>query len=167
MTTNPTQQPDVNADPGGSEAGDVTNDQLRDYARRMKDERDSLRGQVLGSHLQSIGLEADKGLGKAIAQQYDGDATAEAVAAYARSEFSYEPPTQATAADQQAQAQAERQAVIDGVQSQSNPVAPRTNLDRIAELDAKLADPEATRQDAQSALSAKLEQYLEDTRHTR
>ena len=54
---------------------------MREAMKRKDDENRDLRGQLVGTHLQSIGLETDKGLGKAIAAGYDGEVTAEAVAA--------------------------------------------------------------------------------------
>ena len=168
MTTSPTQQTtDTGAGAAGREGGDVTNDDLRDYARRQKDENTVLRGQLLEVHLDKIGLKPGEGLGLAIAENYDGAPTAEAVAEYAKSKYSYEAPKVETPDDPAATQAAEAQKQLENLQSQSNPVVPTNRQDKIAELDAKLAEPDATAQDAKNALAEKLDQYLEDTRHIR
>ncbi len=118
------------------------------------------KGQVLASHLEAIGLKPDQGLGKAIAKEFQltGEVTAETVAAYAKSEYGYEqsaqptpPPPEVVAADR-----------IGQVIGQSAPVTPPPPTDPAAEITAKMHDPQAGREDAERALTAKVVQFAQE-----
>lgn len=158
MTTQPMDTSQAN-DPVDEKPN--PNAELREYAERVKAENAALRQQVVQGHLTSIGLEVDKGLGKAIVKEYSGEFTAEAIAKYASEEYGYEPQASSEAAATQLQQQQER---VDAIQGESAPVTPTGLRDKIAEHDRTLATPEATRADAQAALSDKLDQYLQDFR---
>lgn len=159
MTTQPMDTADTTSNPVDEKPD--ANAELRAYADRMKGENAALRQQVIQGHLSSIGLDTEKGLGKAIAKEYSGEFTAEAVTEYAKSEYGYEYETTAEPAAEQLQQQQDR---VDAIQSESAPVTPTGLRDKIAQHDQTLAQPEATRADAQKALSDKLEQYLQDFR---
>lgn len=146
------------------EAQKLANKAVRDYADSVKSENVTLRSGQTGMYLSSIGLDPEQGLGKAIAKEYDGTITQEAIAEYAAEEYGHSYSADATPTPEpnvQAEAIAaatEQQAQIESV---SAPVTPATSSDRLAQLDEKLADPEATPQDAQAAMTAKLAAYLE------
>ncbi len=122
------------------------------YKDRLEKENRELREQLSAQHIRAIGLEPDKGLGKAIVKEFKGELTVEALAAFALEEYQYE-TTQAPTVDanviQQAQAQA------DLVASASQPIVPLTEADKLAQHDAKLADPDSSRQDAEAAVRDK------------
>lgn len=73
--------------------------ELREAYDRMKRENAALRGQVMGTHLSNIGLDPEVGLGKAIAKEYSGELTVEALAEYARTEYGHEGTVQAAPPD--------------------------------------------------------------------
>lgn len=138
------------------------NAELRAYADRVKAENAALRQQVLQGHLSQIGLNVDQGLGKAIAKEYSGEITSDAVAEYAKSEYGYEP---AAATDEsKAQQLDQAQQRVEQVQAESSPVTPTGLVDKIAEHDQTLAKPEASRADAQAAIADKLKYYLQEVR---
>lgn len=145
--------------PDEPEAVQKTSADLRAYADRMKAENAQMRTQLLGTHLDAINLKPDTGLGLAIAEGYEGDISAEAVAKYAQDKYGHvveETTPEPTAAVVQADAQEK----VDGLVAGSTPVTPTTQLERIAQHDQILSQPEATRADAQTALTDKLSQYL-------
>jgi hypothetical protein len=145
--------------PDQPEDAKQTSGELRAYADRMKAENAAMRTQLLGTHLEAINLKPDTGLGKAITKDYSGEITAEAVARYAQDEYGHaieESTPEPTAAVIQADAQDK----VDGLVAGSTPVTPTTQLERIAQHDTILSQPEATRADAQAALSDKLSEYL-------
>lgn len=83
-----------------------------------------------------VGLQADKGLGKAILKEYDGEISAEAVAAYAKEEYGWEGTT--VSEHPEAQTIAQGQAALDqvGEAAGSVPLAP-TEGQTLAEAEAK------------------------------
>lgn len=146
------------------EAQKLANKAVRDYADSVKGENVTMRGGLMGTYLSEIGLDASTGLGKAIAKEYEGAIDQETVASYAAEEYGYshnveagetaEPNEQAA----QITAATEQVAQTDSV---SAPVTPATSADQLAEADQKLADAEATPQDAQAAAALKLAAYLQ------
>lgn len=128
---------------------------MREAMKRKDAENADLRGQVLDQHLGAVGLESGRGLGKAIAAGYDGELTADAVAAYAKSEYDYEPVAQ----NVQAQEMQAAQQRVDGFGQASAPMQPATAEDVIRSHDQKLGGQDATRRDAMNALEAKVQHY--------
>ena len=66
--------------------------QLRDALKREKEKNARLTSIALGNAFKQVGLNPEKGLGKAIAKEYEGDPTAEGVAEYAKTEYDWEVP---------------------------------------------------------------------------
>jgi hypothetical protein len=83
-----------------------------------------------------IGLSADKLLGKAIAKEYEGEITAEAIAEYAKSEYGWEGTT--VSEHPEAETIAQGQAALDqvGQAAGSVPLTP-TDGQKLAEAEAK------------------------------
>ena len=86
--------------------------QLRDEYKRLKAENKAYKQNVMNSALQSIGLEADKGIGKAVTKLYDGEMNSESIAQFVQEEFgegvanvTNEPVQEPTVADNVVQAQ--------------------------------------------------------------
>ena len=129
--------------------------QMRKAIETKDAENAKLRGQVIEGHLGSIGLEAGRGLGKAIAAGFDGDLTPEAIAAYAKTEYDYEPVVE----NQQAQELQAAQQRVDGFGQASAPMQPANAEDIIRSHDQKLGGQDATRRDAMNALEAKVQHY--------
>ena len=121
----------------------------------------AMRSQLVGGHLQNIGLDPSTGLGKAIAKEYDGDVTAEAVAAFAMSEYGHEPqaPQPVMQEPPVAQQQFDQQQQAAAFGSASGSIAPTTPEDVIGAHDQRLGSQEATRQDALNSLEAKVQHY--------
>ena len=61
--------------------------QLREEYKRLKAENKSYKQNVMNSALQTLGLEADKGIGKAVTKLYDGEMNSESIAAFVQEEF--------------------------------------------------------------------------------
>jgi len=86
--------------------------ELRDEYKRLKAENKAYKQNVMNSALQSIGLEADKGIGKAVTKLYDGEMNSESIAQFVQEEFgegvanvTNEPVQEPTVADNVVQAQ--------------------------------------------------------------
>ena len=94
--------------------------QLAEANSTIKD----LRGKELDRVFTEVGLQTEKGLGKAIAKEYDGEITAQAVAEYAKAEYEWEGTTvsQHPEAQEIAQGQRALDAVAQG--AGSVPLAP-------------------------------------------
>lgn len=67
--------------------------QLREALKRQQAENAKLRTQLLDRAYSEAGLDPSTGLGKAIAKEFDGEPTAEALLTFAKEEYDYEPPT--------------------------------------------------------------------------
>lgn len=61
--------------------------ELRAEYKKLKAENKELRSDAMGTALSSLGLEADKGIGKAVSKMYDGPISVDAIKAYASEEF--------------------------------------------------------------------------------
>jgi len=131
--------------------------QMREALARKDEENAGMRTQLMNGHLTAIGLSADTGLGKAIAKGYEGDVSKDAVAEYAKSEYSYEQEVQE---NQQAAQMQETQQRADAFGSAAGSIQPSSQEDVIAALDQKLLSPDATRKDASAAIEAKVQHYI-------
>jgi len=110
---------------------------LRAQLEKTLAKNKKLEAREMTRSFNDLGLSLDKGLGKAIAKEYDGEITTEAIAAYADSEYdyTYEAPP---AANPQAQAIQQTQAQIDTASqgAGSVPVTP-TELEALAAAEAE------------------------------
>ena len=61
--------------------------ELRAEFKKLKAENKELRTSAMTTALSSLGLEADKGIGKAVSKMYDGPVTVDAIKQYASDEF--------------------------------------------------------------------------------
>ena len=66
--------------------------QLRAANKKVTEERDAMRVLLMKQAYVEVGLDPEEGLGKAIAKEYDGDPTTEALATYAQSEYGHTKP---------------------------------------------------------------------------
>lgn len=132
--------------------------ELIEYKKRLEAENKVLREQLTATHLGAIGLEPDKGLGKAISQTFKGDPSAEAIATFARDEYGHElpPPAVDPAQAEAIQAAQAAQAASQSVQMASAPLAPATQTDQLRAHDQRLAEPDATAADAKAAITDKV-----------
>jgi hypothetical protein len=136
--------------------------ELVEYKNRLEAENKQYRTQLVGTYLGQIGLTPDTGLGKAIAQTYKGDISAEAVASFAYEEYGHQapaPPQPATPPAVQQAVQAQQAATQLG--SVAQPLAPQSQIDRLAAHDQRLAEPDSTRRDAEVAIADKTGALLE------
>jgi len=141
----PTEEPKPNAD-------------LHAYNKRLKTENKELRGRILETDLAVIGLNVGEGLGKAIAKEYDGELTTEALATYARDEYGHD-----SAVTTEVPAGVQSLEKLDQALQTSVPVTPVEPLPPGQEVIDKLDDndPEATRQDALRSIKAKSARFQE------
>jgi len=61
--------------------------QLREEYKKLKAENKQFKAQAMTNALSQIGLEADKGLGKAVTKLYDGDISVDAIKDFVAREF--------------------------------------------------------------------------------
>ena len=61
--------------------------QLREEFKKLKAENKLFKANAMDSALSSLGLDADKGIGKAVTKLYDGEVTVEAVKEFVAQEF--------------------------------------------------------------------------------
>ncbi len=128
--------------------------ELRAALKREQEQGDIMRQELMGLRLNAIGLTVDAGLGKAIAKEYDGALDLDAVTAYALSEYQHEfidgndPPAVLTT---------ER---LEAINQVSDPVTPPEPTDQAAEATQKVLADDATIQDAEASMNAKLAQYI-------
>ena len=110
---------------------------LRAQLEKTIAEKNDYKTQLLSGAYESLNLDPTVGLGKAIAKEYDGAPNAEALAAYAMSEYEYS-FTPEPEAHPQAGIINEGTAQIDSASqgAGSVPVAP-TNQEALAEAEAK------------------------------
>lgn len=64
----------------------------QDEAKAAREEANSYRVRALEAAFKEAGLDPSKGVGKAVAKEYSGDADAEAIKSYAAEEYGWEPP---------------------------------------------------------------------------
>ena len=130
--------------------------EMREAMKRKDATIADQRTMLIGQNLESIGLETGRGLGKAIAAGYDGDdLSTEAIAAFAKTEYDYEPVVE----NQQAQQMQAAQQRVEGFGQASAPMQPANAEDVIRSHDQKLGGQDATRRDAMNALEAKVQHY--------
>jgi len=94
------------------------------------------RTQLLDQSYKDLGLDPTKLVGKAIAEKYDGAATTEALAEFAKEEYGYE-PEQVEELSQQAQNIALGQAALDQVGQSAGSIVPPTEVDTLAKAEAE------------------------------
>ena len=107
--------------------------ELRDALAREKEKAHGYRVQLMVGAYKEIGLNPETGLGKAIAKEYDGEPTAEAIAEYAKTEYGYEVELHE---NPQGAAIQQGQAKVDAVNTQGQSVAPGTESQALAEAQA-------------------------------
>jgi succinate dehydrogenase/fumarate reductase flavoprotein subunit len=61
--------------------------QLREEYKKLKAENKQFKANAMSTALGSLGLEPDKGIGKAVTKLYDGDLTVEAIQEFVAQEF--------------------------------------------------------------------------------
>ena len=128
---------------------------LRQERNAAVEEASGYRSLLVEQHLDTLGLKPDEGIGVAIVDSFEGKPTLEEIATHAAEKYKYEPPEPAVVAAQVT----EPAARIEAVQTESAPVVPPPDVDEVVEAETKLLDPEATRQDAQNSVAAKMGRY--------
>lgn len=130
--------------------------ELRDALGRSETENKELRQQLLGIRLGEIGLNSETGLGKAIAKEYDGELTIEALGTYAKDEYDHAGTVEATPPEV---ATGETLTQLEGV---STAVTPPPVTDPIAAAEEALAQPDSGRDEASAALTAKSNAFYQE-----
>ena len=84
--------------------------QLRDEFKKLKAENKAFKAQAMNTALESLGLEADKGIGKAVTKLYDGEMNVTDIKDFVSNEFgdaiNAEPVVENKVADNVTEAQA-------------------------------------------------------------
>lgn len=114
-------------------------------------EYNKLRVRLMESTFKDVGLDPSKGLGKAIAEKYDGEPDAEALRNFAISEYQWEPPaSENPVTDETRAAQARVDDAIKGADSQPT-----------AQIDLDIANAEE-RGDFATTMSLKLQKFRQE-----
>jgi hypothetical protein len=109
--------------------------QLRDALKREQERNKELRTLVMAGAYADLGLDPEVGLGKAIAKEYKGDASTEALAEYAQAEYGYtkpvgqEHPQGATIVQEQAR--------LDAISVAAESIAPVSEGEALAKAEAE------------------------------
>ncbi len=111
---------------------------LRKQLEASLEREKGYRTQLLSTAYADVDLDPTTGLGKAIAKEYDGEASAEALALYAKAEYDYTKPEAVAELNPQAAVITQEQAALDlaGQTAGSVPVAP-TQGDALAKAEAE------------------------------
>ena len=109
--------------------------ELRDALKRKTEEAAEYRGQLMTGAYDAIGLNPETGLGKAIAKEYEGDPTAEALAEYAEAEYGFK--AEETPENPKAPAIEGGQKQIDAVNAQSESITPGSESEALKEAQSK------------------------------
>jgi hypothetical protein len=107
---------------------------LRDKLAAVEAERDELRIGAMSSAFNEIGLDPETGLGKAIAKEYKGKPSTEALAAYAKDEYGHSAPADPT--HPQAQTIVQESQRLDTAAVGSGSVAAPSQQDELAKAEA-------------------------------
>jgi hypothetical protein len=87
--------------------------QLRDEFKKLKAENKAFKAQAMDSALQSLGLEAEKGIGKAVTKLYDGEMDVTSIKDFVQNEFGDAINAEPTVAPQQADNVVEAQSRVE------------------------------------------------------
>lgn len=109
--------------------------QLREALKRSQEREAQFRGQLMERAYTEAGLDPAKGLGKAIAKEYDGEPTTDALLAYAKEEYGHE-PTVKPENDLQPEI-TKGQKVVDDVQTISSSQESSTDKERLKKAEAE------------------------------
>ena len=134
------------------------NAELRAAYDREKERRVTAETELSKRLMSEIGLDPTTGLGKAIAKEYSGDLTVEALGAYAREEYGHEwtgeIPNSKAAEITEAQDQADR------LTSSTESVTPIDESTKIQKAESKLIGNEVNPVDARASVALKMEQFV-------
>lgn len=103
--------------------------QLREALKRTQAENAKLTEALMTRSYSEAGLDTSTGLGKAIAKEYKGEPTTEALLAFAKDEYGYEP--QAVPDNPKAQVIYNEQTKLDSVQAVSGSTVPLNESDAL------------------------------------
>lgn len=132
------------------------NVELRAAFKREKALSAKYRGELMESRLDAIGLTHTEGLGKAIAKEYDGDMTVEAMSAYAQEEYSYQGEVTQTSPEVATGERLERLSEV------SESITPPEPSNPVQDADASMNDPESGRIEAKSSLATKAGAFYDE-----
>ena len=131
MTDSPTTEPIVDSTPDPDEPKGLRK-QLGEAHAKIKE----LEADKLTAAFDEIGMDPTKGLGKAVAKEYDGEISTEALSQYIQDEYGVEPQAQAPA-DPVAQEIQTQQAAIDAASAGAGSVVAPTQAELLAKAEAE------------------------------
>jgi hypothetical protein len=107
---------DINNLDQATEQAEDSNDnikQLRDEFKKLKAENKAFKAQAMGTALQSLGLEPEKGIGKAVSKLYEGEMDIASIKDFVQKEFGDAINAEPTSAPEQASNVVEAQSRIE------------------------------------------------------
>jgi hypothetical protein len=117
---------------GEKETGKGLRAQLEASLKREK----TLKTQILDAAYDAIGLDTSTGLGKAISKEYEGEASQDALASYAKDEYGWDAPEQ-EAVHPEAVAIAQGTGQLDQIGQTAGSVSTPTKGDDLSEAEAQ------------------------------
>ena len=105
---------------------------LRKQLEAALERERTLRNHILTQSYEQLGLDPSQGLGKAIAKEYSGEASYDALASYAESEYGYVAPQPEPETLPIVTEVAEKQMKLDELQNTSGSIAEPAPIERIA-----------------------------------
>jgi hypothetical protein len=112
---------------------------LREHNKRLETENKALRGTLLDQSFKYLGIDHSKGIGKTMRENYQGEASDEAIRKWATENYEYkfsEPQQQPTPGQQLGEHIASQQQGIEEGTSGSTSANPKSLQDQIAEAEA-------------------------------
>jgi hypothetical protein len=147
----------------------------REHAEKMTNLAKEYRSQLVAAELRNIGLEPDKGLGKALLSVFPADRNPTELGAYAKEEYGHEytppppadpataPPAESSSeedptAEAKARALADQQAAVNATMAASTSVVDVTAAERLRSFEERAGKGEATREEAIASIDDALAQ---------
>lgn len=145
---------------GGSDQDQDGPKALREALERQKAENAELRGKLRQSAFREVGIDTTTGLGKTMAEFYDGDADPDAIRQFATERFEWKPP-EPKPGDEPPETPGKgelrkevTEQVVEAGERIDKTVEKATSTDGVDDLDAKIAEAEANK-DWQTAMKLK------------
>jgi len=148
-----TPEVEIEVDTGDDQANGPK--QLREARQAAIDESKALRKELMEVRLESLGLDVNEGLGKAIAKEYEGPMDIDSIRTYARDEYKFDSGEQHNAADVAGQSNK-----LDQLDASNQPITPPQTVDEVERLNQVLLSGEATPEDAKASILAKISNFI-------
>ncbi len=139
----------------------VTNADLNRYAKEQKARADAKTVELISIRFEQLGLDPTEGPGKAYLKTYDGESSKDAVQAYLKEEYGYEPPEGEAVSNTPTEAEA-AQAKADDVLSTSESITPPGQENPLVGVEQRMNSAEGSPTDANQSIFLKVDEYVKN-----